>query len=174
MPQSTTEAGVPNSELVAINTATSILEWCGQRNHFARKYAILVKEMMLQLESCITRMPITGEVSPLFASRITSLMSTPYDHSSSSVSTGEFSRLPDSAINTSSTSLGQEVPPMETSGSIDMSIGIEMNMGYVDTSSGASLGRDRDQCRWSEQFGIYYPNGNNNLTLYSMLVCNFL
>src|SRR5438046_1415608 len=36
-------------ELAAIDASTGVLDICGQRNAFARKYSILIKELRLQL-----------------------------------------------------------------------------------------------------------------------------
>jgi hypothetical protein len=39
-----------NMEAVAIDTAISVLDFCGQRNTFARKYSLLIKELRSQLD----------------------------------------------------------------------------------------------------------------------------
>lgn len=78
---------------------------------------------------------------------------------------GDYSGPTDSTISTSFTSLGQAMPPMESPGGIDISMDMNINTGFVATSSG------RDQFLWSNQFGIHYPNGDIDLLPYGMLVC---
>lgn len=58
-----------NTEITAINTAIRVLEFCGQRNAFARKYALLLKELRSQLHS---RPSGSGQISTLAPSSVSS------------------------------------------------------------------------------------------------------
>jgi hypothetical protein len=60
-------------ESTAINTAIRVLDFCGQRNTFARKYSLLIKELQRQLDrgsSSIKR------ISPYAGSQMTGIQST--------------------------------------------------------------------------------------------------
>ena len=70
-------------ELAAIDAATRVLDFCGQRNAFARKYSTLVKDLRQQLSKGLPT-AVSDEASPSSAaSRTTSQSSAPYNWGSS-------------------------------------------------------------------------------------------
>jgi hypothetical protein len=72
-------------ETTAINTAIRVLDFCGQRNTFARKYSLLIKELRSQLDkgpSSTGRIPTTttsssvSSASPYSSSQMMGIQST--------------------------------------------------------------------------------------------------
>lgn len=52
-------------ELAAIDASIQILEFCGHRNPFARRYSILIKDLQRQLVSGLSAKPSPGSGPPL-------------------------------------------------------------------------------------------------------------
>lgn len=75
-----------STETAAINTAIRVLDFCGQRNTFARKYSLLIKELRSQLDrgpssagriSMTTTYSSASSASPYASSQMIGLQSAP-------------------------------------------------------------------------------------------------
>jgi hypothetical protein len=140
-------------ELAAIDASTRVLDFCGQRNAFARKYSILIKDLRQQLSKGLPT--AVGDVATpsSAATRANSLNSTPYNPSltRSSASLANLESMAESqvfrnlgsAVNQKSIS----TPPLPNE---DMSRDCHPSIGSLNASIEP----------WSEQFGIFYPTND--------------
>lgn len=64
-------------ELAAIDASIQILEFCGHRNTFARRYSILIKDLQRQLVSGLSAKPSPGS-APSLSSMSSSASESPY------------------------------------------------------------------------------------------------
>jgi hypothetical protein len=135
-------------ELAAIDAATRVLDFCGQRNAFARKYSILVKDLRQQLSKGLPT-AVSDEASPSSAaSRTTSRSSAPYNRSvarSSELSSNSDSTAESLAFQNRGSSVEQSSTSTSPLTNADMSRGYFASIGSLN----AGL------VPWSEQFGIF-------------------
>lgn len=147
-------------ELAAIDASTRVLDFCGQRNAFARKYSILIKDLRQQLSKGLPTAAGDVTSSSSAATRHNSLSSTPNNPSltGSSASPANSESMAESqvfqnlggAVNQNSISTSP-LPNEDMRQSYHPSVG----------SWNASIES------WSEQFGIFYPT--NDVSSYGTL-----
>ena len=148
-------------ELATIDASTRVLDFCGQRNAFARKYSILIKDLRQQLSNGLPT--AVGDVTSTSstATRTNSLNSISY-----SLSLTGFSGSPSNSDSTA------ESPPIQNLGStvgrssISMSPLPNADMRQDYHPSVRSLNASIEP--WSEQFGIIYPT--NDVSPYGTLI----
>jgi len=135
-------------ELAAIDTSTRVLDFCGQRNTFARKYSILIKELRQRLVKVPT--PVAGGIAApsSTAAHANSQNSSPYNTSvqGSYGSPAKSDLVVDSQM---SQNLGGSVGQESISAS-----------PLLDPDTPQSYRASLDPSNvtpWSEQFGIFLP-----------------
>jgi hypothetical protein len=157
-------------ELAAIDTSTRVLDFCGQRNAFARKYSILIKDLRQQLSKGLPT--AVGDVtSPSSAAtRANSLNSTLYNPSL----TGSSASPANSDLMAQSQLFQNLVGTVKQNSILTLPLPDEdMRQGYH--PSVGSLNASIEP--WSEQFGIFYPTndvssyGTLGLILRSNVIC---
>ncbi|KAH8809412.1 hypothetical protein F5884DRAFT_403520 [Xylogone sp. PMI_703] len=141
-------------EISAIDAATRVLDFCGQRNAFARKYSILIKELRSQLVDG-THTPYGEEPSPSPAtsSRAPSMSSAP-PYRRAMQASNELVSIPDSTVETPAFSTGSTMDQSSTATSPMMAS--QLNQGYY----GALTSLNTNLEPWSEEFGLFYPPGD--------------
>src|ERR1700759_4297417 len=70
-----------NRELTAIDTSTRVLDFCGQRNAFARKYSIMIKDLRQELSKGLSN--AAGDVAATRADSLNLIPNNPYPVESS-------------------------------------------------------------------------------------------
>jgi hypothetical protein len=150
-----------SQELAAIDASTRVLDFCGQRNAFARKYSVLIKDLRQQLSN---DPPTTvGDVASTSsaATRATPLDSSPYTLSSTGFSDSPAN--PDSMAESQAIqNLGGTVEQSSISASTLPNADMRQDYHLPVHSFNASIEP------WSEQFGIFYPT--NDVSSYGTLV----
>jgi hypothetical protein len=151
-------------ELAAIDAATRVLDFCGQRNVFARKYSILVKGLREQLGRGLPT-AVGDEASPSSeASRTTSQSSAPYNR----------------PVERSSESPSNSDPMAENPAFQNRGISVEQSGTSTSPLTNAVMSRghhasigslNADLEPWSEQFRISYPI--DDISSYGTLVGYF-
>jgi hypothetical protein len=150
-------------ELSAIESAIRVLDFCGQRNPFARKYASLIKDLRHQLDKGLPNAAVSGAYPSSIATQGNFNNFAPY-HSSLP---GSFQPLTDSGSteshvvqNTGGTA-GQSGTSTSSLSSEDVRLGYDPSAGSLNTGIDSL----------SEQFGIFYPT--NDMSPYGTSVLVF-
>jgi hypothetical protein len=153
-----------SQELATIDASTRVLDFCGQRNAFARKYSILIKDLRQQLSN--GQPTAVGDVASTSsaATRANSLNSTPF-----TLSLTGFSGSP-----TNSDSMAESQAIQNLGGTVEQSSiltsplpNADMRQDYHPSIRSLNAGIES----WSGQFGIFYPTNDvsSNGTLVSIL-----
>ncbi|RFU32961.1 hypothetical protein B7463_g3382, partial [Scytalidium lignicola] len=139
-------------EISALDAATRVLDFCGQRNTFARKYSILIKDLRQQLvDGAQTPYGDDPSPSPATSSRAGS-MSSGLPYRRAMVASTELASIADSSAETPAFSrAGSTIDQSSTATSPLMNS--QLNQGYY--GSIASLNASMEP--WSEEFGLFYP-----------------
>lgn len=134
-------------ELTAIDAATRLLDFCGQRSAFARKYSILVKNLCLKLSKASPRTVSDG--ASLHSARIASQTSTPYSCA------GEQSpELSANSTAKSSLYLNQSDSVPKSSHLLSPMTAFDIDHGYF-----PPFGYSNAQSEsWAEDYGLANPN----------------
>jgi len=129
-------------ELTAIDASTGVLDICGQRNAFARKYSILIKELRQQLVQDMTT-PISASISPQSSTQYSNPGSGSYRSPTESDSMRD-NQNPGNSVEGKSVSASPWPNP-------------DMNRDHRSSVDSPNLNFNSP---WSEQFGIFYPAGD--------------
>ena len=132
-------------ELAAIDASTGVLDICGQRNAFARKYSILIKELQRKLVRDMTTpsssiaTPISPQTSSSYGNPGIGLYRSPTESDSM-----RDNQDPGNSVEGKSVSTSPWPNP-------------DMNRDHRSSVDSPNLSFNSP---WSEQFGIFYPAGD--------------
>lgn len=161
--------GDQSRELAAIDASTRVLDFCGQRNPFARKYSVLIKDLRQQLSQGLPT-AVSNATSPSSAATgVNSLKSTPYNSylAGSSAPPANSDPMAESQIfQTMGGTVRQNSIPTSPLSNEDMRRGYHPSVGSFDESIEP----------WPEQFGIFGSTNDASSfgTLGLILLSNFL